>query len=196
VKFLVTVSLLAISSCFTPFRGDGNPTKQVELKNFHRIAPLIWRSSGPTTKEQWLLVRDEMRLVNLEKPAVVQLCLPDECPGDFLAPELGFDVYQFGIRPSTETEDPIEDILDEPDGTTMLLIEDFLATRCSKSPCLIHCFHGCDRTGLVSAMADVIANGTQKGEAWRRAGQICGQYRQPFFVGLTKFWNRWTPTLR
>lgn len=196
MKFLVTVSLLAISSCFTPFRGDGNPTKQVELKNFHRIAPLIWRSSAPTTSEQWRMVRDEMKLASLERPIVVQLCFPEECEGDKLAPAEGFDVYQLGIQPSVDTEDLVDKIWEEPDAEIMVLIEDVLSIQCSKRPCLIHCFHGCDRTAFIASMADVIANGTQKGEAWRRAGQICGQYRQPFFVGLTKFWNRWTPTLR
>lgn len=161
----------------------------VDVPNLHRLNANVWRSAQPETAEQWRELRAQM---GADHPIVIKLNCETE-GSDNLGRLEGFDVRQVCIEPRTDfigLLDAAKGALRRPGAETMREIEAILTDECTVNKCLIHCVHGMDRTGLVSAMARVLLDGWSKDAAIKESQRIG---MRPF-PGLLRFWHDWEPS--
>jgi hypothetical protein len=135
------------------------------------VEPGLWRSNQPTTRLDWLKIRD------LGVKYVVKLNMPSEGSDDG-AREIGLIVYELGIEPRGD----LASITKLPDEKLLRAAE---AVIDDGGGVLVHCTHGEDRTGLVIGRHRVLADGWTKARAYR---EMLEHGFHPVLVGLQASW--------
>jgi protein tyrosine/serine phosphatase len=118
------------------------PAPSVALKNFYRLDEKVYRSAQPDRKGFEELKRLGIRNV---------LNFRDHHNDDREAKGLGLTLYRVEMEAG--------EIRDEQ------VVEALRIIRTAKGPIVIHCWHGSDRTGLVSAMYRILYQNWSKEEA-------------------------------
>lgn len=118
------------------------PVPAASLKNFYRLDEKVYRSAQPDRKGFEELKRLGIRTV---------LSFRDHHADDRGAKGLGLTLYRVKMEAG--------EIRDEQ------VIESLRIIRTAKGPIVIHCWHGSDRTGLISAMYRILFQNWSKEEA-------------------------------
>jgi len=118
------------------------PVPSAALKNFFRLDEKVYRSAQPDRKGFEQLKRLGIRNV---------LSFRDHHTDDRDAKGLGLTLYRVKMEAG--------EIRDEQ------VVEALRIIRTAKGPIVIHCWHGSDRTGLISAMYRILYQSWTKEEA-------------------------------
>jgi protein tyrosine phosphatase (PTP) superfamily phosphohydrolase (DUF442 family) len=117
------------------------PVSSELLKNFYRIDDKLYRSAQPNKKGF-----EELKTLGIRNV----LSFRDHHSDDE-GKDSGLNLYRVEM--------------DAGDVTTEQVVEALRIIRNSKGPVLIHCWHGSDRTGLISAMYRIVFQGWSKDES-------------------------------
>lgn len=118
------------------------PVPAVALKNFFRLDEKVYRSAQPNRKGFEELKRLGIRNV---------LNFRDHHADDRAAKGLGLTLYRIEMEAGEIKDGQVVDAL--------------RIIRTSQGPIVIHCWHGSDRTGLISAMYRILYQNWSKEEA-------------------------------
>ena len=118
------------------------PVPAASLTNFYKLDEKVYRSSQPDRKGFEELKRLGIRNV---------LSFRDHHADDRGAKGLGLTLYRVKMEAG--------EIRDEQ------VVESLRIIRTAKGPIVIHCWHGSDRTGLISAMYRILFQNWSKEEA-------------------------------
>ena len=118
------------------------PTPSAALKNFFRLDDKVYRSAQPDRKGFEELKRLGIRNV---------LSFRDHHADDRDAKGLGLMLYRVKMEAGEISDEQVVDSL--------------RIIRTAKGPIVIHCWHGSDRTGLISAMYRILYQNWSKEEA-------------------------------
>ena len=118
------------------------PVTATHLKNFYRLDERVYRSAQPDRKGFQELVR--LGIMNV-------LSFRDHHADDSGAKGLGLTLNRIKMEAG--------EIRDEQ------VVEALRIIRAAKGPIVIHCWHGSDRTGLISAMYRIVYQNWSKEEA-------------------------------
>ena len=117
------------------------PVSSEHLKNFYKIDDKVYRSGQPDKKGF-----QELTTLGIRNVLSFRDYHSDEDGKD-----LGLSLYRVKM--------------DAGDITTEKVVEALRIIKNSEGPILIHCWHGSDRTGLVSAMYRIVFQGWSREEA-------------------------------
>jgi len=118
------------------------PVPSKQLKNFYKLDDKVYRSAQPDRKGF-----QELQALGIK----TVLSFRDHHSDDKEAKGLGLTLHRIKMEAG--------EIKDEEVAEALRII------RTSKGPVLIHCWHGSDRTGLVSAMYRILYQNWSKEEA-------------------------------
>jgi protein tyrosine/serine phosphatase len=118
------------------------PAPSAELKNFFRLDEKVYRSAQPNRKGFEELKRLGIRNV---------LSFRDHHADDRYAKGLGLSLYRVKMEAGGISDEQV--------------VESLRIIRTAKGPIVIHCWHGADRTGLISAMYRILHQNWSKEEA-------------------------------
>ena len=118
------------------------PVSSKHLKNFHKLDDKVYRSGQPDRKGF-----QELQALGIKNV----LSFRDHHADDRDAKGLGLTLHRVKMEAG--------EIRDEQVAEALRII------RTAKGPVLIHCWHGSDRTGLVSAMYRILYQNWSKDEA-------------------------------
>ncbi|MEJ2202176.1 MAG: dual specificity protein phosphatase family protein [Desulfuromonadaceae bacterium] len=134
-----------------------------ELKNFYRLDAKVYRSAQP----------DEAGFAALEALGIRNILSLRQYHSDEELAPADFQLY----RVKMYTRDiPSEQVI-----AALRII------RASEGPILIHCWHGADRTGLVSALYRMVFQGWSKADAIDELTNGGYGYHALFFSNITDF---------
>ncbi len=117
------------------------PVSSVHLRNFYKIDDKVYRSAQP----------DRKGFQELKALGVRNVLSFRDYHSDDDGKDSGLNLYRVKMEAG--------------DITTAKVVEALRIIRNSEGPVLIHCWHGSDRTGLVSAMYRMVFQGWSKDEA-------------------------------
>ena len=117
------------------------PVHSEHLKNFYKIDDKVYRSGQPHKKG----------FQELKKLGIKNVLSFRDYHSDEDGKDLGLNLYRVKM--------------DAGDITTAKVVEALRIIKNSEGPILIHCWHGSDRTGLVSAMYRIVFQGWSREEA-------------------------------
>jgi protein tyrosine/serine phosphatase len=118
------------------------PVPSASLKNFYKLDEKVYRSAQPNRKGF-----EELKRLGIKNV----LSFRDHHSDDKDAKGLGLTLRRVKMEAG--------EIKDEQVAEALRII------RTAKGPVLIHCWHGSDRTGLISAMYRILYQGWSKEEA-------------------------------
>ena len=179
MKKLSPLIFLIAASCASSKTTDHG------VPNLLRVNSRTMRSGQPTI-ESWPY------LASLGVTDVIKLDFDDEGL-DTAAASAGITVHYVPIQPSTRLGiGIIEDVLSEPDRSTLAEIHHLVATMRDSTvgTWLVHCFNGHDRTGLVVGMIRMTVDGWDKRTAWQ---EMLDRGYHPELLGLDRAWWEFTP---
>jgi protein tyrosine phosphatase (PTP) superfamily phosphohydrolase (DUF442 family) len=117
------------------------PVQSKHLNNFYKIDDKVYRSAQPGTKGF-----GELKILGIRNVLSLRDYHSDEDGKEF-----GLNLYRVGMEAG--------------DITTEKVIEALRIIRNAEGPILVHCWHGSDRTGLISAMYRILFQGWSKDDA-------------------------------
>jgi protein tyrosine phosphatase (PTP) superfamily phosphohydrolase (DUF442 family) len=117
------------------------PVSSEHLKNFYRIDDKLYRSAQPDKKGF-----QELKTFGVRNVLSFRDYHSDDDGKDF-----GLNLYRVKMEAGDVTMEKV--------------VEALRIIRNSEGPVLIHCWHGSDRTGLISAMYRIVFQGWSKDEA-------------------------------
>lgn len=168
-KILATLLACALVGCSPMLWTNGIP-------NYATLDSHIWRGGHPT-QEGWLWLHQHgVRWV-------IDLHWEDE-DSDAYAEAIGMHVFRFGMAPGR-----ISDTFGAPSLNELKEIADVVASIRAAFPddvIYIHCFHGQDRTGLVSGALRIWLFHWKWDDAYAEAKQ---HHFHPALLGLRLRWR-------
>jgi len=136
------------------------------LKNFYRMDQKVYRAAQP----------DEEGFAALQSLGIRNILNLRQYHSDEDQAPAGFNLYQVNMNTRAVT--------------TAQVIAALRIIRNSEGPILIHCWHGSDRTGLVSAMYRIIFQGWSKADAIDELVNGGYGYHALFFSNIPEFINK------
>jgi hypothetical protein len=167
-------------------------TTGAQLPNIEAVTPQVLRLGQPTRIEQWGALR------NLGVRRVVKLDCDDEGGGrnDLDAQYVGIRVYRLCIQPRTDGGilSQFAAIFRGPTLEQLVAMDWFARAMATGDPSIgrwaIHCVHGCDRTGLLSAMVGRYRYGWTRGQARGYLEHAAGGCYHGL-PGTDRAWKKW-----
>ncbi|AMV72426.1 dual specificity protein phosphatase family protein [Desulfuromonas carbonis] len=138
--FFLAALLLGVAPALA---APASPPISEHLKNFHRLDDRVYRSAQP----------DEAGFAELKSLGITHILNLREFHRDAAADITGLTFYRVPMAAGSITTEQV--------------VEALRIIHQSEGPILVHCWHGSDRTGLVSAMYRIVFQGWDKEAAIR-----------------------------
>ena len=139
------------------------PLVAKELENFYRLDAKLYRSAQPS----------EAGFAELKKLGIVNILNLREYHSDQDPAGAGFNLHRVKMAAGSIT--------------TAQVIEALRFIQASKGPVLVHCWHGSDRTGMVSAMYRLVFQGWTKEAAIDELANGGYGYHAFFYQNIPEF---------
>jgi len=150
LQYIVLAAFMTVTAAALPAAADqparppewASPVAAQHLKNFYKLDEKVYRSAQPDRKGFEELKRLGIRNV---------LSFRDHHADDRDAKGMGMTLRRVKMEAGGINDEQV--------------IESLRIIRTAKGPIVIHCWHGSDRTGLISAMYRVLFQNWSKDEA-------------------------------
>ena len=130
------------------------------VPNLTQVAPRLWRMGQPESPTAWSWVQSEVG----PNRGVTIVKLNDDAEGVDTPPE-GWTLLKRAIPPE---DDKPWTVVDKPDPKVVWgIVDEIVAIYIAGGTVIIHCTHGRDRTGLVTALVAMRLFGWSKDAAWK-----------------------------